>query len=391
MSKTNKKCLIYSNEKIDFLNEPMFFGSGKNTQRYDEMKYEWFDKSNNRQQGHDWAWDEITISNDIIDHNSKLSDAGRFVIRKGLQRAIFLDSVNGRGPVAMFGQVASLPEVEAVITTWQQFEVNKHSRTYTKHLRALYINPGEVFDESFTDPNLIKIADSIAGPYNTAYKSVITYIYKTLNDIEITDEEMFKIKSDFLMAWIEVNILEGLRFYPFFSTIWAIHHGTKYMNELTGDLIFIARDENEHLSLTQYTISKFKKIEIEGFKDVFEHKMADIKERFYQALEEEFEWIDYLFSKGSFIGMNAKICKSYVIYLTIRRMRAIGIEPDIDRIGGKLIETHPIPWVEYYIVNDEEEKLPQEENILNYIVNALNDDMTPDKKKKLISKFLKDL
>jgi len=387
----SNKCLLYSDKLIKFIDEPMFFGSGKNTQRYDEMKYEWFDKNNNKQQGHDWAWDEITSSGDIVDHEQKLSDAMRFVTKKGLQRAIFLDSVNGRGPVLMFGQVTTIPELEAVITTWQHFEVNKHSRTYTKHLRALYTNPGEVFDESFTDPNLTKIANSIAGPYNAAYKAVIEYIYKTLFDIELTEEDMRRIKSAFIMAWVEVNILEGIRFYPFFSTVWAYNHTHKYMNELTGDLIFIARDENEHLKLTQHVIHKLKMYEMEGFKDIFKSLIPKIKERYYTALLEEFEWIDYLFSNGSYVGMNAKICKAYVVYLTIRRMRAIGIEPDVDRIGGVLIEDNPIPWTEDYIVNDDEEKLPQEENVLNYIVNAVNDDLTPSKRKELLTTYLKNL
>jgi len=384
------KCLLYNNKQIDFLKEPMFFGSGKNTQRFDVMKYEWFDKSNNTQQGQDWAWDEVTINSDIVDHNSKLTEGMQFIIRKGLQRAIFLDSVNGRGPVLMFGQVATIPELEANITTWQHFEVNKHSRTYTKHLRALYPNPSEIFDESFTDPNLTKIADSISKPYNKCYKSVIKYIYFTLNDLELNKEDMVEIRKDFLMAWIEVNILEGLRFYPFFSTIWAMDYSADVMKELKEDLVFIARDENEHLKLTQFVIHKFRKIESEGFKSIFESMMPAIKERFYEALEEEFEWADYLFSKGSFIGMNAKIVKSYMVYITIRRMRAVGIEPDVDRIGGKLIETNPIPWVENYITNDEEEKLPQQENVLNYLVNALTDDLDNGKKKELINKYLKD-
>jgi ribonucleoside-diphosphate reductase beta chain len=382
------KCLLYSNEKIDFLNEPMFFGSGKNTQRFDIMKYEWFDTSNNTQQGQDWAWDEITISQDVIDHTNKLTEAMQFVVKKGLQRAIFLDSLNGRGPVAMFGQVATLPEVEAVITTWQQFEVNKHSRTYTKHLRALYNNPSEVFDESFTDPNLTKISDSISAPYNECYKSVIKYLYFTLNDMRLNKDDMTKIREDFIMAWMEVNILEGIRFYPFFSTLWALDYGHNLMTELKEDLVLIARDENEHLKLTQYTIHKFRKIKGEGFVEIYESLLPKIKERFYEALSEELEWIDYLFSKGSFIGMNANIAKSYVIYLTIRRMRAVGIEPDVDRIGGKMIETNPIPWVDSYINNDEEEKLPQQENVLNYLVNALKNDITPDIKKNILNKYL---
>jgi len=386
--KDRESCLLYTDKKIDFTKEPMFFGTGKNTQRFEVMKYSWFDKSNAKQQGQDWQFDEITINSDIADYKTKLSEGEKFVIKRGLQRAIFLDSVNGRSPILMFGQVTTLPELEAVITTWTHFECNKHSRTYTKHLQALFPNPSEVFDESFTIPELKKIANNISKNYNEAYKSVIDYTYKTLHGIEISEEEMKEIKRNFIMAWVEVNILEGVRFYPFFSTLWAIHHGSKHMQELTEDIILIARDENEHLNLTQFVLHKFRTKEEEGFKEIILEMMPEIKERFYKALEEEFEWVDYLFSKGSFLGMNANICKKYVVYLIIRRMRAVGIEPDIDRIGGELVEVNPIPWVETYINNDSEEKLPQEENVLNYLVNALEDDLTKDKEKEILNKYI---
>jgi len=254
-----KQCLLYNEEFIDFTNEPMFFGTGRNTQRFDVMKYPWYDTNNTRQQGHDWPWDEITIKNDIIEYKDKLGGAQQFVVKRGLQRAIFLDSVNGRGPVAMFGLVTTIPELEAVITTWQHFEVNKHSRTYTKHLRAFFSNPSEVFEESFTIPQLKKIANSISSVYNDAYKATISYIYKRQNNIEITD-----------------NILEGLRFYPFFSSLWSINHGTKLMNELSSDIIFICRDENEHLNLTQYTLHKLRKKKEEGFTEVFKDLISYI-------------------------------------------------------------------------------------------------------------------
>jgi len=366
---------LYSNKQTDFLQQRAFFGTDKNTQRFDVMKYPWYDKNNNKQQGNDWNWDEVTIKNDISDHELNLEDSQRFVTRKGLQRAIFLDSLNGRGPAFMFAQVSNLPEMEAAITTWNHFEVNKHSRTYTKHLRAFYKDPAEVFDESFTDPELVKIADSISSVYNKCYKSVIKWIYYNQNDLTLTPEEIEEIESDFIMAWVEVNILEGIRFYPFFSSIWAIEHTTGYMQELKEDLIFICRDENEHLNLTQHTLKLFKRNEDEGFSETFKKLIPRIKERYYQAYREECDWADYLFSKGSYLGMNATIMKQYMNYLVVRRMLAIGLTPDANQLGGSIVTVNPIKWVEDYVVNDEEEKLPQKENVLNYVTNAIDDDI----------------
>ena len=366
---------LYNHRKIDFTNEPIFFGTGKNTQRFDVMKYDWYDKINNVQQGHDWAWDEITIKNDIVDHKHKLCDGRRHITKVGLQRAIFLDSLNGRSPILMFGQVCNQPEVEAAITTWTHFEVNKHSRTYTKHLRAFYEDPAAVFDASFTTPELSKNTEPISRIFDECYYEVIGWIYKQQRKIEITEEELEVIYEKFIMAWVEVNILEGIRFYPFFSSIWGMHNSEKVMEELASDLIFIARDENEHLKMTQYTLNLMKKKMDEGFVEIFRKLTPKIKERFYEAYSEECDWVDFTYSKGSYLGMNASIAKDYINYLIIRRMKALGLEPDINAMGGKLVTKHPIKWVEFYINNDKEEKLPQQSYILNYIVNALENDV----------------
>jgi len=385
----NKHHCLYDHKYIDFTQEKMFFGTGKNTQRFDVMKYEWYDKSNDRQQGNDWSWSEISIKNDIYDHDNKLCDGRRHIIKAGLQRAIFLDSINGRSPILMFGQVCNLPEVEAAITTWTQFEVNKHSRTYTKHLRAFYNNPSEVFDESFTIPELIKNSESITKVFNDCYYEVIGWIYKQQRNIPMSQEEMDVLYEKFILAWIEVNILEGIRFYPFFASLWGMHNTEKVMEELTGDIIFIARDENEHLKLTQYTISQLKNQLDEGFVDTFKRLGPVIKQRYYDAYFEECEWVDYLYSKGSYLGMNANIAKDYINYLTIRRLKAIGYEADVNAMGGKLVTTHPIKWVEEYIYNDQEEKLPQQSYILNYVTNGIKHDVTDHTKLVCVNKYIR--
>jgi len=385
----NTKSSIYHNKHVDFTKQPMFFGDYKNTQRFDIMKYEWFDKSNNDQQGNDWMWDEVTIDKDIHDHNHKLDDGQRFITRIGLQRAIFLDSINGRGPALMFGQVATLPEVEAVIMQWDNMEVNKHSKTYTKHLRALYKHPDVVFDESFTIPELNVVTNSVSKVYNECYMDVIEYVYKQQRDIPLTKEDMYRIKSSFLLAWIEVNILEGIRFYSFFASIWGMNYRQGVMGELSEDLMLIARDENEHLALTQYTISLMKKVEEEGFTELFKDLLHTIKERFYAVYLEEKEYVTFLFSKGSYLGMNEHIMMDYIVYLLIRRMRSIGIEPDINRLGGKMVLKHPIKWVEPYLNTDLEERRPQQQNILNYVTNGVNHNVSDHTKLDSVIKYLK--
>jgi len=233
---------LYNFNKIDFQNETLFFGEGKNTQRFDVLKYAELDKSNDIQQGFDWKHDEIPLNKDKQDHKTVSTEAQKWVIKRTIQKLIFLDSAQGRGPVAIFGQISTLPELESVITTWEYFEGNKHSRTYTEMLRAIYDHPDEVFDESFELDELQELIKPIAKRYDDAYFNVINYIYKTQRGIELSEEEWYKLKSSLILCLIEINALEGLRFYSGFAGIWAMNRSQKIYPGFSENFQFICRD-----------------------------------------------------------------------------------------------------------------------------------------------------
>lgn len=379
---------LYNPHHIDFKKEPMFLGSGRNTQRFDDPKYEYFDKSNDTQQGFDWKHDEIPLIKDTADFKTILNNAEKYIITRNLQKLIFLDSIQGRGPLMIFGQITTLPELENVILTWEYFEGAKHSRTYTEMLRAFYDKPDKIFDESFKLLELMKIAAKIREAYDRAYFNVIGYIYKEQRGMTYTQEELYELKASILMLWVEINILEGMRFYPGFAAMWGFKESRDIMSGLSENLQFICRDENEHLALTQFVLKLLRKDEDEGFTKIFEDLKDVIENRFYEAYYEELEWIDYMFSQGSYIGMNAEILKTYLNYITIRRMKSVGFKPNKEKLGSLYITKNNLPWIKSYINMDKNEKLPQEEKILNYVTGAVDQNMSGLTKlmKKLLNK-----
>jgi len=373
----NTDVSLYNDNKIDFSKEPIFFGTGKNTQRFEDPKYPFFDKSNLQQQGQDWMADEIPLTKDRSQFKTIFKDKipETFVTTRNFQKLIFLDSLNGRGPFLILGQLTTLPEFENVTITWDYFEAAKHSRTYTEELRALYDNPEEIFNESFEIPELLEIAKSISTPFEEAYYETIGYIYKRQRGIEITREEMDYIKEKILMVIIEINALEGIRFYPGFAAIWSITEGQGYLPGSSENLQFICRDENTHLALTQYLLKLLRTIPEEGFVDIYKKNIDKITARYYQVYKEEKKWIQYIFSEGSYIGMNEDILIQYLNYITIRRMKAIGLKPTKEGLDGLYITKNPLPWIEKYINMDKNEKLPQEEKVLNYLTGAVEQDI----------------
>ena len=371
----NNKASLYNDKHIDFTKEPMFFGAGRNTQRFDVLKYKNFDKSNDTMQGFDWKHDEVSLIKDIKDFRYAFKNPEKFVLTRVLQKLIFLDSLQGRGPFLILGQISTLPELENAILTWTYFEGAKHSRTYTEELRALYDHPDKIFDESFEIPELLELTNSIKNPFERAYFNVINYIYKTQRDIELTREETIELYDSILMVIIEINTLEGIRFYTGFAAIWALTEGQKYIPGTSENLSFICRDENEHLAISQHLLKNLKKKDEEGFKEYYKAATERIQARYIEVFREEVKWVDYLFSQGSYLGMNANILKQYLTFITIKRMKAIGIKVTKEMLDGHWCVVNPIPWVDKYINMDSVEKLPQEENVLNYVTGGVNQDV----------------
>lgn len=369
----NKKSSLYIPEKIDFTKEPMFLGSGKNTQRFDSMKYSFFDEKNEKMQGFDWAFNEAKLKTDYVDFNTKMTFADQFKYTKVLQKLIFLDSLQGRGILLTLGHIVSLPELENAMLVWEYFEGAKHSKTYTENLRGVYDDPARIFDESFEIPELMLLAKSISNPYNECYELIIEMQYKIIKNLEITPEFMKALKKSVIKLLVVINILEGVRFYSGFACIWALNKSQGFVEGTSKNLKFICRDENQHLALTQKMLQILRKVKEEGFQEEYEEMRETIVNLYKEAYYEEEAWIDYLFQHGSTIGLNAEISKQYLKYIINRRLKAIG-----ENIIFSGFSENPIPWIESYINMDKNEVLPQEGEILNYISGGINKDVKVD-------------
>lgn len=366
-----KSTSLYIPEHIDFTQEPMFLGRGVNTQRFDVMKYPFFDEKNKTMQGFDWAFDEAKLKTDYVDFNTKMQPHEQFITTKVLQKLIFLDSLQGRGIILTLGQIVTLPELENAMLTWQYFEGAKHSKTYTENLKGVYTDPKAIFDESFEIPELMKLAKTISDPYNEAYELIIEMQYNIIKNNVLTPEFMRALKRAVIKLITVINILEGVRFYSGFACIWALNKGQGYLVGTTKNLKFICRDENQHLALTQMMLRLLKTKQDEGFVKEFAEMEDELLQLYVDAYKEECEWIDYIFSQGSVIGLNAEISKEYLMYVINRRVKAVGFKALFE---GK--SKNPIPWIESYINMDKNELLPQQTELANYVSGGV--DMSVD-------------
>lgn len=153
----------------DATKEPMFLGQSVNVARYDQQKYRDFEKLIEKQLSFFWRPEEVDITTDRIDFNTKLQEHERHIFLSNLRYQTLLDSVQGRSPNATLLPLISIPELETWVETWS-FSETIHSRSYTHIIRGMVDDPSIVFDGIVTDEEIISRAISISTEYDKLYE-----------------------------------------------------------------------------------------------------------------------------------------------------------------------------------------------------------------------------
>ena len=173
-----------------------------------------------------------------------------------------LDSIQGRAPGLAFAPYCSLPELEACMNVWQLMEMI-HSRSYTYIIKNIYSDPSEVFDTIIGDKMILKRAESITQAYDEfinyaqewGSSNLWTQSSKGSPSSQWTQRDL---KRYLYRAVANVNILEGIRFYVSFACSFAFGE-LKLMEGSAKIISLIARDENQHLVITQTILNNWLK------------------------------------------------------------------------------------------------------------------------------------
>src|SRR5699024_8267710 len=163
----------FSQTKNDQLKEPMFFGQPVNVARYDQQKYDIFEKLIEKQLSFFWRPEEVDVSQDRIDYQA-LPDHEKHIFISNLKYQTLLDSIQGRSPNVALLPIVSLPELETWIETWT-FSETIHSRSYTHIIRNIVNDPAVVFDDIVVNEEIIKRAADIASYYDQLIRYTSLY------------------------------------------------------------------------------------------------------------------------------------------------------------------------------------------------------------------------
>ncbi|QLB14694.1 ribonucleotide-diphosphate reductase subunit beta [Mannheimia granulomatis] len=358
----------FSQNKNDQLKEPMFFGQNVNVARYDQQKYEIFEKLIEKQLSFFWRPEEVDVSQDRIDY-AQLPEHEKHIFISNLKYQTLLDSIQGRSPNVALLPLVSIPELETWIETWT-FSETIHSRSYTHIIRNIVNDPSIVFDDIVTNEEIIKRAKDISAYYDDLIRDSQLYSLYGEGRYEVDGKtcevSLRSLKKQLYLCMMSVNALEAIRFYVSFACSFAF--AERQLMEGNAKIIkFIARDEALHLTGTQHILN----IMTYGNDDP---EMAEIArecrqeayELFLSAAEQEKAWADYLFKDGSMIGLNRDILVQYIEYITNIRMQAVGLPLPFKA------RSNPIPWINAWLVSDNVQVAPQEVEVSSYLVGQID-------------------
>ena len=351
--------------KTDYLNRKMFLDpSGPVTiQRFEEVKYNKVQKLEQTARGFFWVPEEVSLTKDANDFKDA-SDAVKHIFTSNLLRQTALDSLQGRGPSQIFTPVISLPELEALVYNWTFFETNIHSRSYSHIIRNIYNVPKEVFNNIHDTKEIVDMASSVGKYYDDLH----------LLNCKVETGEKIKESEHIKAIWLALNAsyaLEAFRFMVSFATSLAMVENKMFIGN--GNIIsLILQDELLHKEWTAWIINQVVK-EDPRFAKAKEQCESEVYQMYMDVIREEKEWAEYLFSKGSVIGLNANILKDFVDFTANTALKEIGIK--YNQPAPKIT---PIPWFNKHSDTSKKQTALQENESTNYVIGVMSDKLDYD-------------
>lgn len=364
----------FSQNKNDPLKEPMFFGQSVNVARFDQQKYDIFEKLIEKQLSFFWRPEEVDVSRDRIDYQA-LPEHEKHIFISNLKYQTLLDSIQGRSPNVALLPLISIPELETWIETWA-FSETIHSRSYTHIIRNIVNDPSLVFDDIVTNEQILARAQDISKYYDDLIE--MTNYWHLLGEGthqvagKTVTVNLRALKKQLYICLMSVNALEAIRFYVSFACSFAF--AERELMEGNAKIIrLIARDEALHLTGTQHMLNLMRNGEDDPeMKEIAAECRDECFDLFKKAAEQEKEWAAYLFSGGSMIGLNKDILCQYIEYITNIRMQAVGLDLPFQT------RSNPIPWINSWLVSDNVQVAPQEVEVSSYLVGQIDAEVSED-------------
>lgn len=356
------KCsTTFSKCGTNHIEDPMFLSeTGLDVSRTDSVKYPDILKMDEKMRSLFWVPEEVKISKDVTDFKS-LPEHEQQIFTETLLRATMLDSIQGRSPSICLLPIVTNPEAELAISTWDFFETI-HSKSYSYIIKNIYSNPSKVFDSLMGIKGITDCATSISFYYDNLVEMNAKMTLQT------PDYDLFEHKKALYLCLEAINALESIRFYSAFAVFFNFGE----QNRMQGSakiLQMIARDESIHVGLTTSFMNKLANEDSDYVK--IKEKFSDELVKIYiDVIEQEIEWVKYILSKGSLLGLNVSILSDYIYYLGRQKMKQFGFSEEV--MDFPVVRSNPLPWINRWLNTAALQVAPQESEQINYQAGKIN-------------------
>lgn len=257
-----------------------------------------------------WMTHEIPLNQDVIDWNTKLSKKEKNFLTQ-IFRLFTQSDVDVAGAYATkYLPMFPVPEIRMMLLSFAAREA-VHIAAYS---------------------NLI---DTLGMP-ETTYKQFLEY-------------EAMREKHDFFESFMGTDqkqivqqmaafsaFTEGMQLFSSFIMLLNFTRFNK-MNGMGQNIVYSIKDESVHVEGMTWLFREFIKEHREIWNDDLKSQLYGIAEKMVE-LEDKF--IDLAFDGNEFEGLTSDEVKTYIRYITDRRLIGLGLK------GIFKVKINPLPWVE---------------------------------------------
>lgn len=357
---------VFDSKVIEFEDEPLFFGTGRNVSRLDLNIHQNIQKQTDDAIGKMWFANDFSYLADAKDYTS-MDKKLQNLFLKNLKFQTLLDSVASRTVSEVFIPVTTNPQLES---WWYQhafFENNIHSKTYAEIIKVMPLDCKAVFDDIMINDNILGRAQEITDVFN---QTVVYNAKMLLKDEPNISYDLDEHKKLIVKSLYALNILEFILFKSSFLTSFAFKENG--LMTATGDAIKkIQLDEIGHGAMTTNLINKHKKDP--DWIYIFAQLEDEIYSMYQSAIDADYKWIDYLYEeKAQLLGVNCEITKQYVDYNAKIVMSSLGLTP------FKPNAFNPCIWANKYTKSSNVQTAQKEKDNANYLLGKLEMATTPE-------------
>lgn len=363
---------LFNIEKTDYYSPKLFSGQARGVFNTLTTAHPRIERLFKKQKSQDWDEQETLENNDAkILFQTMNSDLVEPMIRTlGFQWET--DTVAGR-TIAIFASFAA--------TYDQLFEIymriadneNLHARTYSEIIKMSFDDPEKVLTKILSARQSLQRL-SKAGE---VFSKTINLLCEVRLGIKQKDENYYKQLYLFIVT---LYCVERIQFLSSFAITFCYGDNGLFM-EIANSVKLICRDEYEiHCRLGKYLLKSFAEDadSLEG-KMLASSEVKNIIDEVYNAEINSLEYQLETVKDNGLFGFSIEDFKSWVNYCSAEVYKDLGVEPPF-----KISDTHKLKYMDDWVVNDNFQQAPQEEDVTNYIFGTM---LRDDKGKEYKTNF----